>query len=132
RSVNALWTGRYDPTSNGVVRLTEIHAVQLLGFTLRHPRKFGVALQINLVLRGGRRVELLTLRNHPIGGYRDALFADAESLAGFLGVPLWNGVHALDRPQPGQTLLKDLLVGLGLAAVSAVCVYAYYHHVTGQ
>ncbi|MEM9604835.1 MAG: hypothetical protein AAGA11_18365 [Pseudomonadota bacterium] len=132
RSINALWTGRYSSKSDSHVRLTDIHAVQLLGFTLRYPRRAGAALQINLVLRGGRRIELLTLNNHPFGGYRDALFADAESLAGFLGVPLWNGVHALDRPKPGQTLLKDLLVSLGLAVLAAVCVYAYYHRITGQ
>ncbi len=60
--------------------LSEIHAVQLIQGSLR----YDINYEVNLVLENGRRINLIGHIN------RTALYDDAQELARFLRVPMWD------------------------------------------
>lgn len=60
--------------------LSEIHAVQLIQGSLR----YDINYEINLVMENGRRINLIGHVN------RTALYDDAQELARFLRVPMWD------------------------------------------
>ena len=64
--------------------LDEIHALQLIGASRRGPARLCSAHELNLVLHNGERINAV---RH---GSLTKLRADAERLATFLNVPLWD------------------------------------------
>lgn len=64
------------------VKLDEVHAVQLISDVVYKK----MAFQMNLVLKNGRRIKVIE-HGHPT-----YLQQDAEKVAQFLGVPVWNGI----------------------------------------
>jgi hypothetical protein len=86
------WTGRSEPApqkrtaaAKENVALERIHAIQLLVERVRGNSSTYDSYELNLVLDDGSRVNLL---DH--SGLRQ-LRQDAEGLAHFLGVPVWDG-----------------------------------------
>ncbi len=100
KHVGCYWKGHRRPrlTSAGAAsadapRLNAIHAIQLIGKTIKHEGRFGLgrryrSYELNLILNTGQRV-------HVIGhGNSRTILRDATILAEFLEVPLWNALPA--------------------------------------
>ncbi|MDX1680821.1 MAG: hypothetical protein R3242_08830 [Akkermansiaceae bacterium] len=74
----------FDPsTITDHVRLTEIHALQLLSEYCRGDKSSYYSYELNLVLKDGSRINVV---DH---GGRSAIQRDARTLSEFLGKPLW-------------------------------------------
>lgn len=90
--------GKRDPSEG--IKLTDIHALQLLAFMQfgrGNLKAAGVVYQLNLVLKDRKRREVYTQRQPSFGRGRRALIADANKLSRFLRVPLWDAIHEYDR-----------------------------------
>lgn len=92
------WSGSVSPSedlslvhSGKAVSLSDIHAVQLISETIT-TQKHGTfeSIEINLVLQDGSR-------RHIVDHGGKGIHKDAEQLATFLGVPVWNK-NAARRP----------------------------------
>jgi hypothetical protein len=64
--------------------LGEIHALQLISEHCTSDNSSYYSYELNLVLADGRRINVV---DH---GNRATLYSDADSLAAFLGVPIWD------------------------------------------
>jgi hypothetical protein len=102
RREGKFWRGRATPY--GLInrmapaqqaRLDDIHALQIITERIRGDDGSYDSYELNLVLRDGRRLNVM---DH--GDYH-ALQADAETLGGFLGRPVWDPVAARDAPDAG-------------------------------
>jgi len=82
------------PVARSAVPLEQIHALQLLGEVITGSDSSYSSYELNLVLKDGRRTGVV---DH---GDAARLRADAQALAAFLGVPVWD---AADRPVYEQT-----------------------------
>lgn len=85
------WMGRKPQAKMGTsestdkyVRLEFIHALQIVAEYISGKNSF-YSYELNLVLKNGDRINLI---DH---GRRKKLTEDAEVLADFLGIPLWDG-----------------------------------------
>jgi len=84
------WKGRTDPNLmlnreyQNCVRLPDIHAVQIIPEWVRSNKSSYTSYELNLVLKDGKRLNVI---DH---GNVKALRADAETIAGFLQVPVWD------------------------------------------
>lgn len=100
KHVGCYWKGHRRPrlTSAGEAsadapRLNAIHAVQLIGKTIKHTGGYGLGrryrnYELNLVLTNSRRINVIDHGNSRM------ILRDAKILADFLGVPLWNALPA--------------------------------------
>jgi hypothetical protein len=91
RARGAYWRGRTEPrdaagraTLKHCVSLEDIHALQIVAERVRGDDRTYTSYELNLVLRDGRR---FNVTDH--GDY-DALRDDAQTLAAFLGRPVWD------------------------------------------
>ena len=66
------------------VRLDEVHALQLISEYVSGSKSSYHSYELNLVLKNGERINVV---DH---GGRSAIQRDAQTLAEFLGKPLWN------------------------------------------
>lgn len=89
----AVWKGKKSPREvfnvselKGYAEIKTIHALQLVAEYCRGNKSSYTSYELNLVLEDGRRLNLV---DH---GNRQKLIEDAQTLAGFLGVPLWNAL----------------------------------------
>lgn len=73
-----------DETSRNYARLESIHALQIIAEYIQSKNQSYYSYELNLVLKDGHRINVV---DH---GKRKKLLEDAEVLAGFLGVPVWN------------------------------------------
>ena len=71
------------------VKLDDIHAIQLLAEMLLSRRRWFRSYELNLVLNSGERVNVVD--HSDLDGIRD----DADQLAKFLGVPVWDVIEAV-------------------------------------
>lgn len=84
------WKGRTDPNLmlnreyQNCVRLPDIHAVQIIPEWVRGNKSSYTSYELNLVLKDGKRLNVI---DH---GNVAALRTDAEVIAGFLQVPVWD------------------------------------------
>ncbi len=67
-------------------KLDEIAGIQLLYEHYSRERKDRVSYELNLVLRSGRRLHVIDHAN------LTQIQKDAHQLAGFLGIPVWDGI----------------------------------------
>ncbi len=85
------WTGKEDPgtgtNSKNSVRLSDVHAVQMLSQFVRGDKRSYYVYETNLVLKDANRVQVIRQ-----GGSRQSNVQDAQQIAGFIGVPLWSTV----------------------------------------
>lgn len=94
KEANVFWKGRKDtrkdvegPRVKHLVPLEEIHAIQLIPEHVSGSENSYYSYEINVVLKDASRInvidhgKLATIRN------------DAETLAHFLGVPMWDALH---------------------------------------
>ena len=70
----------------GYVKLNEIHALQLISEYCSGNKSSYYSYELNLVLKDGSRINVV---DH---GNRSALQRDAETLASFLQLPVWNAI----------------------------------------
>lgn len=91
KSYGYYWKGKQgggDPMSpaaiEGGVPLSDIHALQIVSEWVSGNKTHYRSYELNLVLRSGQRVNVV---DH---GNKKALLEDAQMLAQFLNVPLWN------------------------------------------
>ena len=92
------------------ISLREVHALQLLREFVRGNNKSYDSYEINLVCRDGRR---LNVTDH---GTLHAIREDADALADFLGVPIWDAIDLrlpdhLQNHDPKLEILKMNLFG---------------------
>jgi hypothetical protein len=82
------WKGRDEAVENRAAsqfaRLDDVHALQLIGEYFTGYDSSHYLCELNLVLRNGKRLNVV---DH---GNRNILSKDAETLAAFLGKPLWD------------------------------------------
>ena len=77
----------FDPSEiKDHVRLSEIHALQLLSEYCRGDKSSYYSYELNLILKDGSRINVV---DH---GGRSAIIRDAQELSLFLGKPLWNSI----------------------------------------
>ena len=90
RSLGMYWMGWRTPTHGAagkraeVLDLAQVHALQVVSEYCAGKRSSFYSYELNLVLQDGARLNIV---DH---GNRTQLRADAEALATFLGVPLWD------------------------------------------
>jgi len=77
-------SGHYIQGKQQPLRLSEIHALQLLGERVRGYEHWFNSYELNLVLRSGQRINVV---DH---GNLDRLYSDAKNLARLLDKPLWD------------------------------------------
>jgi hypothetical protein len=89
----AAWKGRKSPREvfniselKDYSEIKNIHALQLISEHCDGSDSSYTSYELNLVLADGKRINLI---DH---GNRKKLIADAQTLAEFLGVPLWNAL----------------------------------------
>jgi len=89
----AVWKGRKSPREvfnaselKNYTEIKNIHALQLISEYCSDSDSSYTSYELNLVLADGRRINLV---DH---GNRKKLIADAQTLAKFLAVPLWNAL----------------------------------------
>lgn len=76
---------RQDADSDKKVRLSDIHAIQLLSEYVKSDKGGYYSYELNLVLKSGKRLNVV---DH---GKRSVILEDAEKLSRFLNVPVWDG-----------------------------------------
>lgn len=85
------WTGKEDPgtgmNNKNAVKLSDIHAVQMLSQYVRGDKRSYYVYETNLVLKDANRVHVVSQ-----GGSRQSSMQDAQQIANFIGVPLWSAV----------------------------------------
>ena len=78
-------SGQFNQGKHPALRLSEVHALQLLGERCHQPNDPSfTSYELNLVLTSGRRVNIVDQGN------LKRLRTDAQILADFLGKPLWD------------------------------------------
>ncbi len=84
------WKGRTEPNLminpeyQNCTKLTEIHAVQLISEYVSGNKSSYTSYELNLVLKDGRRINVTDHGNY------ESVKRDAETIAGFLNIPVWN------------------------------------------
>jgi len=76
--------GEYLQGNQPPLRLSEIHALQLLGERVQGNKNSFTSYELNLVLHSGQRVNVVDHAN------LDRLYSDAKNLAALLDKPLWD------------------------------------------
>lgn len=78
---------------------SDIQALQLLSYFHADvkPIASDVVYQLNVVLASGRRIEVVTQRRPMFRSSRQVIVEDANRLARFLNVPLWDAIADQDR-----------------------------------
>lgn len=92
------WKGRKAPSQvfniekiKNATRLNEIHAIQLISEVIPKEDNLTYAShEINLVLRGGKRLNVIDHGRH------DIILSDAKILSNFLNVPVWDATFKED------------------------------------
>lgn len=77
-------SGQFTQGKSPPLRLSEIHALQLLGERVRGHKTWFTSYELNLVLHSGQRVNVV---DH---GNLDRLYSDAKNLSALLDKPLWD------------------------------------------
>lgn len=89
KTAGLFWIGKNDPSTwmenDSAVRLSDIHAVQLLSEFVRGEKRSYYVYETNFVLKDGGRVNVVSQ-----GGPRNSSMAEAQKLANFLDVPIWD------------------------------------------
>ena len=89
----AIWKGWKSPREvfnvselEVYAEIKTIHALQLISKYCSGAKSYYISYELNLVLADGQRINLV---DH---GSREKLIADAQTLAKFIAVPLWNAL----------------------------------------
>lgn len=87
------WKGRKQPAQTydygkkkNSIPLSEIHALQIISEYVSGSKSSYFSYELNLILKDGRRMNVI---DH---GKIAALREDAQKLAGFLGIPVWDSL----------------------------------------
>ncbi|MFD2532289.1 hypothetical protein [Gracilimonas halophila] len=97
KSVGYFWKGWKEPemygrdNPKGAIRLSEIHAIQILAEYIRSDNSSYYSYELNLILRDGSRFNVI---DH---GKLDQMRKDAEELSSFLGKPVWDLTSHVNR-----------------------------------
>ena len=91
KMVGYFWKGWKKPeryksnqTVKGSIKISDIHALQLVSEYIRGDKKSYYSYELNIVTRDGQRYNVI---DH---GDRSDMLADADKLSDFLGVPVWD------------------------------------------
>ena len=77
-------SGEFIQGNQPPLRLSEVHALQLLGELIQGNKGSYTSYELNLVLHSGERVNVVDQNN------LDRLYSDAKNLAAHLDKPLWD------------------------------------------
>jgi hypothetical protein len=90
KDIGFYWKGRTDPNLminpeyQNCTKLSNIHAVQIIAERVRGNKNSYTSYEFNLILKDGKRINAVDHGNY------EAVKQDAETIASFLNIPLWD------------------------------------------
>lgn len=97
KDIGYYWKGRTDPNMminpeyRKCTKLEDIYAVQIIAEWVRGNKTSYTSYECNLVLKDGRRINTVDHGNY------QAVRNDAETIASFLNIPVWDAVSGINQ-----------------------------------